>query len=481
LTCAKNQDFNMMNEDENDLSEVILVVDDDESMLRMLQLVLQRGGYPVITARTAGEGLRLAETGEPRLAVLDWRLPDMTGLEMLRQLKVSHPHLPVILLTGFANLEGAVSAIKEGAFDYLAKPMDNEGFLTRIRDALERDRRSLDDMDTIKRRGSLTARMGSSPAIAQTIEDMERVAPTAFAVSLFGETGAGKEVVAKAIHDLSPRASQPFVAVDCGAIPESLIENELFGHERGAFTGADRQQAGKFEAANGGTLFLDEITNLSLAAQARLLRVLQERVIYRVGGSKATPVDVRLISASNRNLADAVSSGTFRADLLYRLCDYRITVPPLRERREDVLHIANQFLVDANRELDKRIGHFTDAASHALLSYTWPGNVRELRSVVRRAVLVAHYDIDVHHLDLQQRDSGSDPEQGAARAGLAFAMDTNGGGLSLKEMIRTRVEDLERHILITALARNDGNKAAVARMLQVDYKTVHTKLKAYGL
>jgi two-component system nitrogen regulation response regulator GlnG len=400
----------------------------------------------------------------------------MTGLELLRRLKVSLPHLPVILLTGFANLEGAVSAIKEGAYDYLAKPVDNKDLLVKVQAALEHDLRPF---PAISGRDPLRERMGSSMAITRTIEDIERVACTDFSVNLFGETGSGKEVVAHAIHESSPRATHPFVAVDCGAIPESLIENELFGHERGAFTGADRQQAGRFEAADGGTLFLDEITNLSMAAQARLLRVLQERVIYRVGGSKPIPVDVRLISASNQRLAHAVSGGGFRADLLYRLSDYRIAIPPLRERRDDILHIANQFLVDANRELGKHVGHFTDQAVQALLAYPWPGNVRELRSVVRRAVLIAQHLIDVHHLDLPECgfQTLSDP------LGMAMAtrVDPDSEGLSLKEIVRTSVEHLEREVLLSALRRHDGNKAAVARMLQVDYKTVHTKLKAYGL
>ena len=465
-----------MNKGTNDWSDVILVVDDDDSMLRILQLLLQRAGYRVISARSAGEGLLLSETCGPSLAVLDWKLPDMTGLEMLRQLKVSLPHLPVILLTGFANLEGAVSAIKEGAYDYLAKPMDNENFLGKVQEALGHDP---GPSPPVLGRDPLTERMGTSTAITRTIEDIERVAPTDFSVNLFGETGAGKEVVAHAIHDGSPRAKHPFVAVDCGAIPESLIENELFGHERGAFTGADRQQAGRFEAADGGTLFLDEITNLSLSAQARLLRVLQERVIYRVGGSTPIPVDVRLVSASNRQLAEAVSEGVFRADLLYRLSDYRIAIPPLRERGEDILHIANQFLIDANRELDKQIGHFTDKAIQAMRIYPWPGNVRELRSVVRRAVLIAHYAIDVHHLDLPNLKCRipSDPRSSA----VDTDMDSDCDGRSLKEIVRTRVEHLEREVLLSALRRHDGNKAAVARMLQVDYKTVHTKLKAYGL
>ncbi|WP_295428891.1 sigma-54 dependent transcriptional regulator [uncultured Thiodictyon sp.] len=459
-----------MNGEMSESSDVILVVDDDESMRRILQLVLQRAGFRVIAAQDAGEGLCLARTCGPRLAILDYRLPDMTGLDLLRRLKVASPHLPVILLTGFADLAGAVVAIKEGAFDYLSKPFDNQGLLNKVREALAcRQQAPMIPSAAL----GLRARMGTSPAITRTIEDVERVAPTNFAVSLFGETGAGKEVVARAIHDLSPRAGHPFVAVDCGTIPDTLIENELFGHERGAFTGAERQQPGKFEAAHGGTLLLDEIGNLAWSAQARLLRVLQERVIYRVGGTKPVPVDVRLISASNQDLTEAVSKGTFREDLLYRLCDYRVAVPPLRARAQDILHIATQFLAEANRELGKQVGSFTEEAAAALLAYPWPGNVRQLRSIVRRAVLIANFTIDTHHLAL--------PDAGPERTPTAADNVVYQTGLSLKEIVRTRMADVERQVLFEALQRSRGNKAAVARMLQVDYKTVHTKLKTYGL
>ncbi len=449
--------------------DVVLVVDDEEGIRRMLQLVLQRGGYQVIAAGSAEEAIGLARTCGPRLAILDYCLPDMTGIDLLRRLKTADARLPVILLTGFADLANAVVAIKEGAFDYLAKPFDNQGLLSKVREALTCCPRPSPRPGAP---GGLRSRMGPSPAITRTIEDVERVAPTDFSVSIFGETGAGKEVVARAVHDLSPRSKFPFIAVDCGSIPDTLIENELFGHERGAFTGAERQQPGKFEAAQGGTLFLDEIGNLSWSAQARLLRVLQERVIYRVGGTKPIPVDVRLVSASNRDLADAVTKGTFREDLLYRLCDYRIALPPLRARVDDIMHIAHAFLAEANRELDKQVSKFSDEAAAALLAFRWPGNVRQLRSVVRRAVLIANHTIDVEHLALPETDSDR-PE--SAVASLFHA------GMSLKDIVHKRMADVERQVLFEALQRLHGNKAAVARLLQVDYKTVHTKLKTYGL
>jgi DNA-binding NtrC family response regulator len=449
---------------------IILVVDDEEGMRRMLQLVLQRAGFQAVTAKDAAEGLFLARTCSPRLAILDYRLPDMTGLDLLRRLKVGSPHLPAIMLTGFADLAVAVAAIKEGAFDYLAKPFDNQNLIAKIHEVLAcRPQASVIPGAPV----GLRARMGTSPVITRMIGELERVAPTDFAVILFGETGSGKEVVARAIHDLSPRAGHPFVAVDCGTIPDTLIENELFGHERGAFTGAERQQPGKFEAAQGGTLLLDEIGNLTWSAQARLLRVLQERVIYRVGGTKPVPVDVRLISASNLDLSEAVRKGTFREDLLYRLYDYRVAIPPLRDRGQDILHIADQFLVEANQELGKQVGGFTLEASQALLNYNWPGNARQLRSIIRRAVLIACNTIDTLHLALPE------PEPASAQTTSGSEMDQ--AGLSLKEIVGRRIADVERQVLFEALRRSRGNKAAVARLLQVDYKTVHTKLKAYGL
>jgi DNA-binding NtrC family response regulator len=463
----------MMNRATSDHPDVILIVDDDEGIRRMLQIVLEREGFQAIAAPDGGQGLCLARTCGPRLAILDYRLPDMTGLEVLRRLRVSDPNLPVILLTGFADLALAVAAIKEGAFDYLSKPFDNQGLLAKVHEALLCRPRVGERASAAP---GLRERLGPSPAIARTIQDVERVAATDFAVSLHGETGSGKEVIARAIHAASPRAARPFVAVDCGTIPDTLIENELFGHERGAFTGAERQQAGKLEAAEGGTLFLDEIGNLSWSAQARLLRVLQERVLYRVGGTKPVSIDVRLISASNHDLMDEVAKGTFRDDLLYRLCDYRISIPPLRARREDILHIAHQFLVEANAELGKEVRGFSDAAAATLLGYRWPGNVRQLRSVIRRAVLLANYIVDPSHLALPDADSDAG---GGARTSAAQGEAL--AGRSLKEIVRGRMADVERQILLEALKHSRGNKAAVARLLQVDYKTVHTKLKAYGL
>jgi two-component system nitrogen regulation response regulator GlnG len=450
--------------------KVVLIVDDDSDIRSILTLLLGNAGYLVVAAQDGAEALRQARTCDPCLAILDYRLPDMTGLDVLRRLQIVAPHLPVIMLTGFADLSVAVASIKEGAFDYISKPFDNKEFLGKVRDAFRYRSNPATVSEAVV---GLRERMGPSPAIARTILDVERVATTDFAVSLQGETGSGKEVIARAIHSASSRATHPFVAVDCGSIPDTLIENELFGHERGAYTGAERQQPGKLESAQGGTLFLDEICNLSWSAQARLLRVLQERVLFRVGGTKPIPIDVRLISASHRDLAEEVAKGSFREDLLYRLCDYRIAIPPLRDRREDIPFIAGTFLNEANRELGKEVRGFSDEAIQAMLGYRWPGNVRQLRSVVRRAVLLASYLIDASHLAL--------PEVTGGETAAPVAVNVSLDGRSLKETLQLHMADVERQILREALKHAQGNKAAVARLLRVDYKTVHTKIKAYGL
>ena len=449
---------------------VVLIVDDDEDIRSILKCLLVRAGYQVVAAKDGTEGLHLTRTCDPRLAILDYRLPDMTGLDLLRRLRNADPHLPVILLTGFADLAVAVTAIKEGALDYLSKPFDNQQLLATVREALRSVCTAASD---VKGDQELRDRMGPSPASARTIQDVERVAATDFAVNLHGETGSGKELIARAIHTASPRAARPFITVDCGSIPDTLIENELFGHERGAFTGAERQQPGKLESANGGTLFLDEIGNLSWSAQARLLRVLQEREFYRVGGVKPIPIDVRLISASHHDLSEDVAKGTFREDLLYRLCDYRISIPPLRARPEDILHLARHFLTEANLELGKRVSDFAPDAVQAMRGYHWPGNVRQLRSVVRRATLFASHLIDSSHLALPASEHHETPVTGPIGIPLE--------GCSLKEIVHRRLIDIERQVLMEALRHSRGNKAAVARLLHLDYKTVHTKLKVYGL
>jgi transcriptional regulator with GAF, ATPase, and Fis domain len=317
--------------------------------------------------------------------------------------------------------------------------------------------------------------LGASERMQRVSAEMLRVAPTDFTVLITGETGSGKEVVARATHRLSPRCHGPFVPVDCGSIPQSLVEGELFGHEKGSFTGADRCRPGKFEVASGGTLFLDEISNLPLHVQPKLLRALQERQVWRIGGTRSLAVDIRIIAATNQDLAMLVQAGTFRQDLYHRLNEFSIIVPPLRDRRGDIMALAHQFLELTNRELKKNVLGFSEATVLLLLRYPWPGNVRELRNIVRRAVLLADTEIEPAHLAISaELPDGGDPKP--ARPDESFD-----GSVPFKEMVRRAVVTVERQILIRVLAKTSGNKAEAARLLQIDYKTIHKKVRDYGL
>jgi len=317
--------------------------------------------------------------------------------------------------------------------------------------------------------------VGSSEPMQQVFAEMQRVAPTDFTVLITGETGAGKEVVARAIHRMSPRASGPFVPVDGGSIPQSLVEGELFGHEKGSFTGADRCRPGKFEVASGGTLFLDEISSLPLDVQPKLLRALQDKQIWRIGGVRPLAADIRIIAATNHDLASLVRAGAFRRDLYHRLNEFSIVVPPLRERCDDIGPLATQFLELTNRELKKNVLGFSEAATQMLLGYRWPGNVRELRNAVRRAVLLADSHVEPLHLALL------DPPPGAGALGPGELAESFDGSVPLKEVVRRAVIRVERQILVQVLMQTSGNKAEAARLLQIDYKTIHKKVRDYGL
>jgi two-component system nitrogen regulation response regulator GlnG len=316
--------------------------------------------------------------------------------------------------------------------------------------------------------------MGPSDAVGRLITEVNRVAHSDFSVVILGETGSGKELVAAAIHRYSPRAAGPFVAVDCGAIPETLLESELFGYEKGAFTSADARKAGKLETARGGTLFLDEISNLPPGSQAKLLRVLQEKTIQRLGGNIPLKVDIRLLAATNQDLEAVVAAGAFRRDLYYRLNEFSIHLPPLRDRREDIPYLAGRFLDKTNAELHKEVKGFSGGALEALSSYFWPGNVRQLRSVIRRAVLLARDLITPAHLNINW--NGAPAQSMPPRAPEASWRD-----LSLKEIVRLNVDRVEKEVLTQALQHTHGNKAKAARILSIDYKTMHLKVKQHGI
>ena len=371
----------------------------------------------------------------------------------------------------------AVGAIKEGAHDYLPKPFDNYEAIRVVRRALaERElKRKMSELSSrLQENLPLREVMGPSDAVARLISEMNRVAKSDFAVVIIGETGSGKEVVARAIHRASLRAKGPFIPVDCGAIPETLLESELFGHEKGAFTGAEVQKPGKFELAEGGTIFLDEISNMPLGSQAKLLRVLQEKKVYRVGGTKAITVNVRVLVASHQSLLDLSAAQAFREDLYYRLSEFTIQVPSLRERKEDIPYLAKRFLDNANVELKKYVKGFSESALNVLFNYNWPGNVRQLRSTIRRAALLADDVIEEKHWDLVR----------APVPGMAFTPKVEGEpwkGLSLREIVQQSTTAVEREVLVHVLKVTGGNKAKAARLLKIDYKTIHEKVKKLGI
>lgn len=460
----------------------LLIVDDDVDLCRMLSVLLRREGMSVSIVHDAGNALNWLADHQADAVLLDVRLPDKNGLELIRTIKRDHFSLPVIVISAYAGVADAVGALKAGAFEYLPKPFDNHRVIQAVEQALA-CRRPASPEDKETKSGtlpsasgpSLVELMGTSAQVLVLSEEVSRVAATDYSVIIQGETGTGKELVARYLHRHSARAAGPFVAVDCGAISETLMENEFFGHEKGAYTGADRQQPGRFEAAYGGTLFLDEIANLSFNAQALLLRALQERTVHRVGGNRDIPVDVRVVTASNVDLEQAVRDGRFREDLLYRLNDFCVRLPNLRQRRDDILFLAQRLLNESNRELGKAIQGFTHAAAEKLLNFSWPGNVRELRCVIRRAALSADQQVDVGDIRVRREDRLLT----VTEAGSALPVEL--GNSSLRQIVSEYTQRLEAAVLKQALNQTGGNKAEAARLLHIDYKTIHTKLKKLGI
>jgi DNA-binding NtrC family response regulator len=453
----------------------VLIVDDDRDISLMLSALMKREGLTSMVAHDGETALEMIHFSKPGMLLVDVKMPGIDGMEVLKRIKETDPELPVVLITAYAEIPASVAAMRAGAFDYLAKPFDHSEVIRVVRAALaERERRRQSQAETISADNCLRVMMGPSDAVTRIIREVNRVAPSDFSVIIQGETGSGKELVARAIYQLSLRAGAPFIPLDCGAIPDTLIESELFGYQKGAFTGAVGPKAGKFEAAQGGTLFLDEIANLPLSSQARLLRVLQEKAVLRLGANKPIKIDVRLLTASNQPLQGLVESGQLRKDLYFRLNEFAITIPPLRERKDDIPYLAKRFLDITNKELQKKVQGFSDYSLEALLSYNWPGNVRQLRSVIRRAVLLADDLITEKHLDIKR----------APVPGLAFTPKIQGTPwkeFSLREIVHHSVVTVEREVLIQALKHTRGNKAKAARLLHIDYKTIHNKLKQLGI
>jgi two-component system, NtrC family, response regulator HydG len=458
----------------------ILIVDDEPDMLESCSRILSRQGYACTTAGDARTALAVLEREHPDLLLTDFKMPGMDGMELLRQAHELDPALPVIMFTGFATIESAVAAIKEGAFDYLPKDFS----VDQLRLAVERGLRHRGlQMENRNLRQQLQEVLGlenivgRSPAMAQVFELVKKAARSEANILVLGESGTGKELIARAIHANSRRASQPFVPVDCASLPEHLLESELFGHEKGAFTGAVRAKAGLVETAHRGTLFLDEIAELPAPLQVKLLRVLQERQIRRVGSTSLLDVDVRVVSATNRDLQEAIARGQFREELYYRVNVIAIRLPALRERAGDVRLLTQTYL---KRFGQGRVTGLDDAAAEALDRYGWPGNVRELQNVVERACaladgsLITVKDLPEHVVQPPARAAGSRSSIGDA--GLPAGTD-----LTLKAAKDQWLQVLEVSYLRDLLARHHGNVSSAAKAAGIDRKTFHRLINKYDL
>jgi DNA-binding NtrC family response regulator len=462
----------------------ILIVDDDPVVADSLAELLRLGGHEAMTAGTAAEGLRtLASDPDPYpIVISDIALPGEDGLEMLQRLRRDHPATAVIMLTGYGTVDTAVKALRLGAIDYLTKPVSDKDLYS----AIDRGLRQQALLAERQRRGkpasgsALRTIVGNDARMRRTFELIEAVAPSRTTVLMCGESGVGKSLVARAIHDASPRRSKPFVEISCGSIPETLLESELFGHVRGAFTGAYVDKVGRFLAASGGTIFLDEINSASPAMQLKLLRVIQERRFEAVGSPQTIEVDVRIVLASNQPLEDLVAEGTFRQDLYYRINVVRIELPPLRARPDDIHGLAMHFLELHSAELQKQLTGFSPAAQAALRQYSYPGNVRELQNIVERAAVLARRPtIGVEDLPEQVLGGGTSARQTGSRDGSGDGADTDGRWLPMP--LEEALREPERHILIRALKANAYNRQKTADQLGINRTTLYKKMRAYGI
>jgi len=450
----------------------ILVLDDERNYLLILEALLTDAGYAVTALDDPEMGLAYLEESEVDLVITDMKLPKMTGQQVLQHVRKAYAHVPVIIMTAFGSIEGAVEAMRVGAFDYVTKPFSNDELMLTVSKAAQFARAQRENMllrQSLEERFAVHQIIGRSKAMGSVLELVERAAPSRSTVLITGESGTGKEMVAKAIHFASPRKDGPFIPVNCTALNPGVLESELFGHEKGSFTGAVARRRGRFEMAGGGTLFLDEIGELSAELQVKLLRVLQERTFERVGGTEPIEVDIRVVAATNKNLQQAVAGGTFREDLFYRLNVVRIDMPALRERREDIALLAGHFLRKYSAENDKAPRSFTTEAMDALTGYEWPGNVRQLQNVVERCVVLAAGDqIGIEDLPAELRDEESQYKS---------AVDLLPVRINLGETL----EKIEAALVRRALARTDFVQVKAAEMLGLSKSLLQYKLKKYNI
>jgi len=456
----------------------VLLVEDKDSLRTMLRHALEAQGHRVLEATSEPEALQQLQQARPAVVLTDLRLPAGDGFGVLRAAKELDPELQVVVMTAYGSIQDAVTAMREGAMDFLAKPVDPDHLLLMVERAITQ-RRILTEYTLLKeelaeRRGAPRI-IGEDAKLRQVIQQLHRAAATDTTVLLEGESGTGKELFARAVHAVSPRADGPFVAINCAAIPETLLETELFGHEKGAFTGAAARKPGRFELAHRGTLFLDEIGDLPLPLQAKILRAIEEKRFERVGGTQSLHVDVRVVAATNRNLKARVAERQFREDLYFRLSVFPIQIPPLRERTDDVMILARHFIDRFCRDLNKKPLTLSPGTLEELRAYAWPGNVRELQNCIERAVILCDGDaIQSRHLNLSFRQ----PTQAPPSSGPWEQIDLSG---TLADVLRRVTMEAERRKIEQAIKEAAGNKAKAADLLQINIKTLLQKLKDHGI
>jgi len=450
----------------------LLIVEDKESLREMLRKTFEARGYSVDEAADAYEARRRVQGARYGVVLTDLKLPAGSGFDVLQAAREADPDTAVVVMTAFGTVAEAVRAMKEGAIDFLTKPVDTDHLLLVVERAMDRLRLQTEFVllkEEYQRRFGLPKVMGEDPALKETMKEIQRASASDATVLVLGESGTGKELMARALHQLSPRAKGPFVAINCAAIPEALLENELFGHEKGAFTGAAARKLGRVEMAHGGTLFLDEVADLPLSLQPKILRLVQEKQFERVGGVQTITVDVRVVAATNRDLQQAVAGKEFRDDLYFRLSVFPVTVPPLRRRRGDILLLAESLLDRYAREMGRKKLALSEAARQALVAHSWPGNVRELQNCLERAVILCEgTQVGPEHLRLV--GAGSGPT-------LADVMDLSG---PLAEVARRAAARAEEEVVRLAMAEAEGDRAAAASRLGVSVSTLNRRLRQIG-
>lgn len=446
----------------------VLIADDEPRIRKIITLLLSQEGYEVKSVENGKEAVAEATLFNPDVILLDQQMPIMNGTEALDKIRLMRPNQVMMLVTAFGTISLAVDAVKKGAYDFIEKPFDNDDLLLKVKRAVEHSRLK-GEIHQLKKRLGEGERpiIGSEGGLRMVMEQVNRVARTEATVFIHGESGTGKELIARAVHVRSKRSERPFIAINCGAIPLSLIENELFGHEKGAFTDAKEAQPGIFEQAEGGTLFLDEIGELPMDAQVKLLRVLEERKVTRIGGTKQIPVNVRIVAATNRNLEEEVKQGNFRLDLLYRLNVFTLELPPLRERKEDIPLLTDFFIRKHNETLNLSVKSITPAAMDKLCIYDWPGNIRDLENAIQSAMILSlEGTIDVQQLPVRIK--------GYEQNDIPLSLDDNND-------IREVNAQVEKELIQETLRKFAGNRTLTAEALNISRKTLFNKMKKYGL